>query len=55
MKKRKISFPKDVTVEEIDDAIASLVEDGSLKKENADEIRKLAVKEVKNGKNSFDK
>lgn len=55
MKKRKIIFPKDVTVAEIDEAIASLVEDGSLKKEDADEVRKLAVKEIKNGKNSFDK
>lgn len=49
MKKHKIRFPEDVTVDEIDDAIASLVEDGSLKKEDTDEIRKLAVKEIKKG------
>ena len=55
MKKHKIRFPKDVTVDEIDDAIASLVEDGSLKKEYADDVRKLSVNEIKNGKTSFDK
>ena len=46
-KKASISFPEDMTTDELDDAIRSLISDGELKPEDAWEIRERAIRSPK--------
>ena len=66
MKKKSLKFPEDMTTDELDEAIRSLIKEGELSLENAWEVREAAIsmqkremskrrnrsKEEKNGKNS---
>ena len=43
MKKKSLKFPKDMTIDELDEAIRSLIKEGELSSENAWEVREAAI------------
>lgn len=43
MRKQSLKFPKDMTTDELDEAIRSLIKEGELSSENAWEVREAAI------------
>lgn len=49
MRKQSLKFPKDMTTDELDEAIRSLIKEGELSLENAWEVREAAISMQKRG------